>query len=326
MPQWAGSSWYYLRYMDPKNNKKLVDLKKEKYWNQVDFYVGGAEHATRHLIYARFWHKFLYDIGVVNTKEPFKKLQSVGLILAQDGRKMSKRFGNVVNPDEIVKTWGADTLRLYEMFMGPFADAIAWNTDNMVGLRRFLERGWRMQFKVEKRKAQENQKLATSDLRLETLIHKTIKKVTEDIEDMKFNTAVSSLMICLNELESASAQGSGVTRSDFESFLKLLAPFAPHMTEELWQSVSWRSGKKGSIHQSEWPKFDENKIVGEQAVIAVQVNGKVRGEIQGTAGASQEEVQNMALNKDEIKKWLAGKQIKKVIFVPNRILNFVVIE
>ncbi len=306
MPQWAGSSWYYLRYMDPKNKKKLVDPRLEKYWNQVDFYVGGAEHATRHLIYARFWHKFLYDIGVVSTKEPFKKLQSVGLIMGPDGRKMSKRFGNVINPDEIVAIWGADSLRLYEMFMGPFADAIAWNTDNMIGVRRFLEKIWRM-------KDQKRNDGVSGNL---ILIQKTIKKVTEDIENMKFNTAISSLMILVNEREK---KQEGFSKKEFEVFLKLLAPFAPHITEELWANL----GNKKSIHLSDWPKYDPKEIVEESVKIAVQINGKIRGIIDAESDTKEEDIKNMALNMAEITKWTEGKEIKKVIYVQGKVLNLV---
>jgi leucyl-tRNA synthetase len=325
MPNWAGSSWYYLRYTDPKNNKAFADKKKLKYWDQVDWYNGGMEHTTLHLLYSRFWHKFLYDQKLVPTNEPYKKRTSHGLILAQGGEKMSKSKGNVVNPDEIVKTWGADTLRTYEMFMGPFTDAIAWNTDNLIGLRRFLERVWRMQEKIEGRK---EGKIKNS--KIESLTHKTIKKVSDDIEDMKFNTAISSLMICLNEFESASAQGSGplrhsfseasVTKKDFEAFLKLLAPFAPHIAEEMWQNV----GGRGSIHQSDWPKYDVKKVVEDRVVVAVQVNGKLRGQFDASVGVSEEEAKNMALNMAEIKKWVDGKEVRKVIWVPNKILNFVV--
>ena len=318
MPQWAGSSWYYLRYMDPDNSKKLVDPSMEKYWNQVDYYVGGAEHATRHLIYARFWHKFLFDIGVVSTREPFKKLQSVGLIMGEDGRKMSKRFGNVINPDNIVATWGADSLRLYEMFMGPFADAISWNTDNMIGVRRFLERVWKLQDKIERRKEEKKERLLNP--KLETLVHKTIKKVAEDIESMSFNTAISSMMILVNEMESASSKGYGVTREDYEILLKLLAPFAPHITEEIWHSL----GHKKSVHLEKWPEFDPKKIMETEVKIAVQINGKVRGVVVIRPEAGEKEVREIALAMPEIAKWLEGKEVKKVIFVENKVLNLVV--
>jgi leucyl-tRNA synthetase len=308
MPQWAGSSWYYLRYMDPKNNKAIVDGAKEKYWNQVDFYVGGAEHATRHLIYARFWHKFLYDIGVVTTLEPFKKLQSVGLIMGEDGRKMSKRFGNVVNPDEIVETYGADTMRVYEMFMGPFDQAISWNTNGMIGTRRFLERVWKLAEKVSSK--------GQLSKETETLFHKTIKKISEDMAVLKHNTAVSSLMILSNAFEKETT----VPKVDFESFLKLLAPLAPHITEEIWRNL----GNKKSIHLSEWPIADESKLVDATVTIMVQVNGKVRGSFTAGKDATKEELEKVALALDDVKKWVGDKTPDKVIVVPGKLVSLVV--
>lgn len=308
MPQWAGSSWYYLRYIDPKNKRALVDKKREKYWNMVDLYVGGAEHATRHLIYARFWHKFLYDIGVVKTREPFKKLQNVGLIIASDGRKMSKRFGNVVNPDSIVKMYGADTLRMYEMFMGPFDQSAAWNEDNIFGVRRFIERVWRLSEKV-------NTKVRTND-KFEVLLNKTVKKVSEDIESMSFNTAVSAMMILLNEMESVGE----VRRDHFEVFLKILSPFAPHITEELWHKL----GNKTLIVREKWPKWNPKKIIEDELKIAVQINNKVRAEIVIPYDAGEGEVVRIARGNSDVEKWLLGKEIRKVIFVRNKILNFVV--
>jgi leucyl-tRNA synthetase len=326
MPQWAGSSWYYLRYMDPKNDKSLVDKKKEKYWNQVDFYVGGAEHATRHLIYARFWHKFLYDIGVVSTLEPFKKLQSVGLIIGEDGRKMSKRFGNIVNPDDIVKTYGADTLRVYEMFIGPFDQTVVWNTNSIIGSRRFLEKVWRLgQSIAEQKKGSKDNK---SSIAFQTLLHKTIKKVTEDIESMNFNTAVSAMMVLVNEMERqvASSKEQVVSKNDFKMFLQILSPFAPHITEELWSDLTSDSdsGRSHSIHLSSWPIWDEKKIVEEEVKIAIQVNGKVRAEIMISKGMGENEVKEIALKNKSIIAWIENKEIKKFIFVPGRIINIVV--
>jgi leucyl-tRNA synthetase len=302
MPQWAGSSWYYLRYMDPKNKKALVDKKKEKYWAPVDLYVGGAEHATRHLIYARFWHKFLYDIGAVSTLEPFTRLISVGLIQAEDGRKMSKRFGNVINPDDIVKLYGADTLRVYEMFMGPFTDAIAWNTNSMIGARRFLERIWRMQEKVSK----------TQSENAEKLLHRTIKKVGEDIRAFKFNTAISTMMIFVN-----AAEKEGITKQQFKTFLQLLAPFAPHIAEDIWQSM----GNKKSIHISPWPTYEKKYLEDETVTFVVQINGKVRAQVEMPANATESEVQTAA--EPLAKEWLKTR-ILKVVFVPKRLINFVV--
>lgn len=310
MPQWAGSSWYYLRYMDPKNDKALVDPDKERYWNSVDLYVGGAEHATRHLIYARFWHKFLYDIGVVSTKEPFTKLQHVGLIMGEDGRKMSKRFGNVVNPDEIVGTYGADTLRLYESFMGPFDQQVSWSTGGIMGSRRFIERVWRLRDKVSKKEA--------LSLEGDTVLHRTIHKVGEDIVAMRFNTAVSTFMIALNEFE----KETHLSREQYESFLKILAPFIPHVAEELWTLC----GNKKSIHQAPWPVADMSKLTSSTVDIGVQVNGKVRGVIRVSANDSQDSVVASARAVAEIQKWLEGKKIVKIIYVAGKILNFVVAE
>lgn len=312
MPQWAGSCWYYLRYEDPKNKKALVDPIKEKYWSPVDLYVGGAEHATRHLIYARFWHKFLNDIGVVSTSEPFTKLQSVGLIMGEDGRKMSKRFGNVVNPDDIVKQFGADTLRLYEMFMGPFDQAIAWSTESMVGPRRFIERVWRLSGNIE------NGDKTNLTGTIDRILQKTIKKVTADIMAMRFNTAVSTLMIAVNEIEMGPTK---INRDQFETLLKLLAPFAPHVTEELWTTL----GNKKSIHISEWPKYDPNDTIEKEAHIIVQVNGKMRGSFIADREASEEALKTAALALPEVKKWLEGKEIKKVIVVKGRLISIVVI-
>jgi leucyl-tRNA synthetase len=319
MPQWAGSSWYYLRYMDPKNSKALVDGKKEKYWSPVDVYVGGAEHATRHLIYARFWHKFLYDIGIVSSTEPFIKLQHVGLIMGEDGRKMSKRFGNVVNPDDIVKNYGADSLRLYEMFMGPFDQEIAWSTASISGVRRFIEKVWKLRdkFKVQSSKFKvnidEDQKEAN---KIEKVIHKTIKKVTEDIQTMRFNTAISGLMIAVNEIE----KFEFISKVQYQTLLQLVAPFAPHFTEEIWTSL----GNKKSIHISVWPKYEPSLIVDDEVTIMIQVNGKVRGSFVAPANIDQQSLEKMAKENEDVKKWLEGKSVVKVIVVPKRLVNFVV--
>jgi leucyl-tRNA synthetase len=311
MPQWAGSCWYYLRYIDPKNKRELVSKKKEKYWMPVDLYVGGAEHATRHLIYARFWHKFLYDLGVVSTKEPFLRLKSVGLILGPDGRKMSKRYGNVINPEDVCKKFGADSLRVYEMFMGPFDQEISWQERGVVGARRFLEKVWNLRFKVGNFKLQiENKK------RILKILHQTIKKVSEDIENFKFNTAISQLMICLNELE----KEEKIEKEVFETFLKILAPFAPHICEEIWQSL----GNKKSIFFSSWPKFDKKLALKETTILVVQVNGKVRDKIEIESNISQEKAKELALSSHRVKKWVEGKEIKKIIFVPKKLINIVV--
>lgn len=305
MPQWAGSSWYYLRYMDPKNDEKLVSPEKEELWDPVDMYVGGAEHATRHLIYARFWHKFLYDIGVVSKPEPFIRLQHVGLIMAEDGRKMSKRWNNVVNPDDIVERLGADSLRVYEMFMGPFDQAIAWSTENIAGARRFLERVWNLFDKSD-----------SSTDSVGSILHKTIKKVGEDVEKFRFNTAISTMMKLVNEFDSQDK----VSKKDFGSFLKILSPFAPHLTEELWEKL----GNKESIHISDWPEYDENELIEEVVSIAVQVNGKVRGTVDISPQSSEEEAVELAKKEADIAKWLENKEIKKIIYQPGKILSFVV--
>ena len=307
MPQWAGSSWYYLRYIDPKNKKFLADKKKEKYWSPVDMYVGGAEHATRHLIYARFWHKFLYDMKAVNYNEPFTRLQNVGLIMAEDGRKMSKRYGNVINPDDIVKTYGADTLRLYEMFIGPFDQAASWNTQSIIGPRRFLERVWKLSDRVDKK--------TPHDTGLESAIHRTIKKVGEDIESLSFNTAISALMMLLNEFE----KREKIREEYFGTLLVLLAPFAPHVAEELWQET----GKKGSVHKAPWPKYDKRKLVQSRVIIAVQVNGKVRDTFEVAANMPDKDVEKAALAREKVKVWTAGKEVKRLIYVKGRLVNVV---
>jgi leucyl-tRNA synthetase len=308
MPNWAGSSWYFLRYLDPKNKKKFADPKKLKYWMPVDWYNGGMEHTTLHLLYSRFWHKFLYDLKLVPQSEPYKKRTSHGLILAGGGEKMSKSKGNVVNPDDIVTQFGADTLRVYEMFIGPFGQAVAWSTDGIVGPRRFLERIWKLQEKVIKKTA-ENKKL-------ESALHRAIKKVTEDIEVMQFNTAISALMILSNEME----KNSEISSSVYETFLQLLAPFAPHITEELWSEL----GHKKSIHLEAWPKFDLKKLADEEVTIVVQVNGKVRGEFTGSPSISEQEVKTKAQGLTEVKKWTDGKEVIRVIFVPGKLVNFVI--
>ncbi|MCE9549225.1 class I tRNA ligase family protein [Candidatus Nomurabacteria bacterium] len=305
MPQWAGSSWYYLRFMDSKNPKALVDKKKEKYWNTVDLYVGGAEHATRHLIYARFWHKFLLDIGIVSTEEPFRKLQSVGLIMGPDGRKMSKRFGNIINPDDIVNRYGADTLRLYEMFMGPFDQAIAWSEEAIIGPRRFLERVWKIAQKVSKN---------NSSSSIEKLLNKTIKKVSVDIVEMRFNTAISSMMILVSEMEKA----PDISLKDYKKFIQILAPFAPHLADEIWKNL----GEKKSINLSVWPKWDEKLMKDEDVKIVVQVNGKVRAEIVIAVDAKEDEIKKLA--SVAVSKYLTAGEIKKVIYIKNRLVNIVV--
>lgn len=306
MPQWAGSCWYYLRYMDSKNDAMLVGPKKEKYWAPVDMYVGGTEHATRHLIYARFWHKFLYKIGVVSTKEPFMALRNQGLIMGTDGRKMSKRFGNVVNPDDIVRDFGADSLRVYIAFMGPFEASISWSTDNLVGSRRFVERVWNLSQKISKE----------GDIKDETLFNRTIKQVGEDIENFRFNTVISDMMILLNSLE----KEEKISQSVFETFLTLLAPITPHITEELWQTL----GHTTSIHLETWPAYNASKLASGTVTIAVQINGKIRGEFNVSTNTGEDEIKDRALALESVKKWINGKEIKKTIYIKEKLISFVV--
>jgi leucyl-tRNA synthetase len=310
MPQWAGSSWYYLRFIDPKNGEAFVGKELEKEWMPVDLYVGGAEHATRHLLYARFWHKFLFDIGVVSTDEPFRRLVSVGLINASDGRKMSKRWGNVVNPDDIIEDFGADALRLYEMFMGPFTQNISWNTEGLVGMRRFLERVWRVQERIT------NHESRITNQKLEAAVHQSIRKVTEDIDGFKFNTAISALMILANAME----KERHVSDIMYRKFLILLSPFAPHIAEELWE----RLGNEQSIFLEKWPQYDPEKAVEALVTIAVSVNGKVRDTITVTRDMSEEDLRSQALSSEKVRKYLEGEEPKKVIVVPGRIVNIVI--
>lgn len=305
MPGWAGSSWYFLRYMDPKNKEAFAGKDAVNYWQDVDVYVGGAEHATGHLLYSRFWHKVLHDLGHIPTEEPFKLLKNQGLILASDGRKMSKRWGNVVNPDEMVDRFGADSFRLYEMFIGPFEQYTSWNTDGLVGTRRFLERVWR----AKERIGEENKEV-------DILVNKTIKKITDDIENFRFNTSVSSMMILVNKMEEAPS----FSKENYVDFLKILAPFAPHMTEELWHEL----GEKESIHKTDWPKFDAEKIKDEKIKIAVQVNGKVRDEIEISPDISEEEVKEITLSSEAVKAFVGDQPVKKFIYISGKIVNIVI--
>ncbi|MES2215830.1 MAG: class I tRNA ligase family protein, partial [Patescibacteria group bacterium] len=322
MPNWAGSSWYYLRYTDPKNSKAFAGTKNLKYWTPVDWYNGGMEHTTLHLLYSRFWHKFLFDQGLVPTAEPYQKRTSHGLILAEGGAKMSKSVGNVINPDGIVKTFGADALRLYEMFMGPFEQHIAWDTNGIVGTRRFVEKVWRLGEKVEGLKGWKKEKNAPSipqplnPSSLTKTLHKTIKKVTEDIESMGFNTAISTLMITVNEME----KSPSITREQYQILLQLIAPFAPHVAEELWSL----QGNKKSIHLSQWPQFDPSLVIDTEATIVVQVNGKTRSSFVATLNSSKEFLEKTAQELPEIKKWTEGKSVIKVVVVPGRLINIVI--
>lgn len=308
MPQWAGSSWYYLRYIDPKNSEVFVDPEKEKAWMPVDLYVGGAEHATRHLIYARFWHIVLHELGLVSTPEPFMRLEHVGLILAEDGRKMSKRYGNVVNPDDIVTSHGADTLRVYEMFMGPFNQTAAWSTASMGGPRKFIERLWRLA------QASIGQEHIDSEKVLYA-INKAIQKVSEDTAAFRFNTAISTFMECLNVFE----QERVVSKESLEKFILLLAPYAPHVSEEIWEQL----GHDDGISRVAWPVIDDRYLEEKTIVIPVQVNGKVRAEISLTRDLSQSDVEKLALSQENVSKFMEGNAVKKIIYVPNKLINFV---
>ena len=307
MPQWAGSSWYYLRYMDPHNDKAPVSKEALDYWNCVDWYNGGMEHTTLHLLYSRFWHKFLYDIGVVPTAEPYAKRTSHGMILGGNGEKMSKSRGNVVNPDDIVNEYGADTLRLYEMFIGDFEKAAPWNINSLRGCRRFLERYWNLQ-----------EILTEGGLRpeMETAFHKAIKKVTEDIESLKFNTAIAALMALINDITD---QGS-ITKEELKIFTLLLNPFAPHVTEEVWEANALG---EGMVASAQWPAYDEAKCKDQTVEIVVQVNGKLRARMQVEADIAKEDALAAAKNEPKIAAEIAGKKIVKEIYVPGKLVNIV---
>ena len=307
MPQWAGSSWYYLRYLDPNNNDVLADQSKLKYWLGVDWYNGGMEHVTRHLIYSRFWHRFLYDIGVVPTKEPYKKRTNQGLILGSDGEKMSKSRGNVVDPMDIVENYGADTIRLFILFLGDYALDSNWNDDSIKGVSRFLDKIYNLKDKVM------NKDEYTSSL--EISINKTIKKVSEDIDTMKYNTAISELMILLNEYSSL----EHITKKDYITLLKLLNPFAPHITEELNELFN-----NEELVYSSWPKYDEFKLKDEKYEMIIQVNGKIRGKEMMKIDSSEEEMKEIALKNDNVLKHIEDKNIIKIVTIPNKIINIVV--
>jgi len=315
MPQWAGSCWYYLRYMDPKNRGALASPGKEKYWMPVDLYVGGAEHAVLHLLYSRFWHKVLYDLGVVSTPEPFQKLVNQGMILGEDGQKMSKSRGNVVSPDMMVDRCGADSVRLYEMFMGPLEMTKPWSTQGVEGVHRFLARVWRLL--VDK----ENQLSAAIVDREPTCeelkrLHQVIKKVTEDIEGIRLNTAISALMIFVNE----TMKDSDYSKQVIEPFILLLAPFAPHLAEELWQ----RLGHARTLAHEPWPDYDEQHLIEEEVEMAVLVGGKVRSKLKVSKSLAENDIRQQALRDPLITKWFEGKQVKQVIVVPGRVVNIVV--
>ena len=309
MPQWAGSSWYFLRYIDPKNDEFLANKENIDYWMPIDWYNGGMEHTTLHLLYSRFWYKFLYDIGIVSNPEPYKKRTSHGMILGENNEKMSKSRGNVVNPDDIVNEYGADTMRLYEMFIGDFEKAAPWNTKGIKGCKRFVERVWTLQSILKEEVSHENKKL-------ETLFHKTIKKVSEDIESMKFNTAIASLMSLLNEIYDVNE----ISKEQLKIFTLLLSPFAPHVSEEIWQKCKLGEGL-ASLYK--WPEYDKNKCVDSEIEMVLQVNGKLRARINTPTGLSKEEIFELAKESEAFQRAIADKTVIKTIYVQDRLLNVV---
>jgi leucyl-tRNA synthetase len=308
MPNWAGSSWYWLRYMDPHNDKEFVGKEALKYWGMVDWYNGGMEHATRHLLYARFWHRFLYDIGLVPTPEPFLKRTAHGMVLGEDGTKISKSKGNGINPNDIIKEYGTDSLRAYEMFMGDYELDTAWSTNGLRGCKRFLDKLWRIQDKV----------IEDYDYtkELEVLINKSIKKVDNDIENMKYNTAISTLMTLLNEFDKL----EHITKKDLRVFITLLNPIAPHITEE----INERNNLGEPLYMSAWPTYDESKTIDESYEMIIQVNGKVRGRIMVDSNLNEEQMKEYALKHDNVKLYTEGKEIVKVIIVPKKLVNIVI--
>ena len=313
MPQWAGSSWYYLRFIDPHNKNEIADFEKLKRWLPVDIYIGGAEHAVLHLLYARFWHKFLYDIGVVPSKEPFQKLYNQGMILGENNEKMSKSRGNVVNPDDVVAKYGADTLRLYEMFMGPLDASIAWNENGLEGSRKFLDRVWRLI--VDEEGKMRDRITTINDGRLTKVYHQTVKKVTEDMANLHFNTAISQLMVFVNEANKVDA----LPYEYVEGFVQLLAPIAPHIGEELWQIL----GNEESLTYVPWPTYDEAALVEDEVEVVFQVNGKLRGKQNVARGLIKEELEQIAMNHEAVKEFIEGKTVRKVIAVPDKLVNIV---
>ncbi len=308
MPQWAGSSWYFLRYCDPFNDDALASMESLNYWMPVDWYNGGMEHTTLHLLYSRFWHKFLFDIGAVNTKEPYAKRTSHGMILGENNEKMSKSRGNVINPDDIIQEFGADTLRMYEMFIGDFEKSVPWSDNSVKGCRRFLDRVWNLQENIVKGDDYSKE--------LETLMHKTIKKVSEDYETLKFNTAIAALMSLLNEFKKV----DHINEAEMKTFLIMLNPVSPHMTEEMWSIL----GYEGMIVDQKWPQFNPEKVIDDVVEMAVQINGKVRSTITLAIDATAEEAHDLAMADSKIIQFTEGKKIVKEIFVPGKIYNIVV--
>ncbi len=310
MPQWAGSSWYYLRYMDPHNDKALASKEALEYWSPVDWYNGGMEHTTLHLLYSRFWHKFLYDIGVVPTKEPYQKRTSHGMILGEGGEKMSKSRGNVVNPNDIVDQYGADTMRLHIMFIGDFEKAVSWSNEAVKGSKRFLDRCWNLQETCSNDEA-----ISAAN---ESILHKTIKKVTQDIDELKMNTAIAALMTMVNEF-----YANGCTKGDVEQLLLLLSPFAPHMVEEMWENMGFAAKYGKMACQMEWPEHDESKTVDAKVVMAVQVQGKLKGTIEVPTDSDEATVVAAAMAMEKVQRLAEGKKLLKTILVPNKLVNLI---
>ncbi|MCL2764791.1 MAG: class I tRNA ligase family protein [Treponema sp.] len=324
MPQWAGSCWYYIRYLDPKNDKVFAAKDKIDYWLPVDLYVGGAEHAVLHLLYSRFWHKVLYDCGLVNTVEPFQRLINQGMILGEDNQKMSKSRGNVINPDDVIKAYGADSMRVYEMFMGPLEVSKPWVTAGLVGVSRFLERLWAISEKIGTAASQNEGDM----VELKKLLHRTIKKVTDDTSSLNFNTAISAMMIYTNELvRLTNEQGVKVPRSMWEPLVIMAGAYAPHLCEELWEKL----GNSGSVSACSWPVYDDALTHFDEVTVVVQVNGKIRDKFTAAAGTSKEELEKIAFSLPGLQKWLEpggqnsveSKTVKKVICVPDKLVNIV---
>jgi leucyl-tRNA synthetase len=315
MPQWAGSCWYYLRYIDPLNQKALCSPELEKLWMPIDFYVGGAEHAVLHLLYARFWHKVLFDLGYVSTSEPFIKLRHQGTILGEDSRKMSKSRGNVVNPDDVVARYGADAMRMFEMFMGPLEEMKPWSTRGVEGVSRFLGRVWRL-FIDEAGGIDPSLKEVAVPKDLEQVYHYTVKKVGDDIEGLRFNTAISQLMIFVNEVMRAELR----PRQMLGPFILLLSPFAPHIAEELWE----RLGHRTSLAYEPWPSYEEAKLQQSTVEVVLQVNGKVRSRIEVAMDTTDKELEALCLADENVRRYLNGKKLVKVIAVKNKLVNVVV--
>jgi leucyl-tRNA synthetase len=316
MPQWAGSCWYYLRYMDPKNDKAAVDFDKQKYWLPIDLYIGGAEHAVLHLLYSRFWHKLLHDLGYVSTQEPYQKLINQGMILGEDGQKMSKSRGNVINPDDVVSEYGADSMRLYEMFMGPLEATKPWSMNGVEGVHRFLQRAWRMMIDTETGNLLDSVQDAELDEATERILHQTIMKVTKDIEGFAFNTAISQMMIFINHMSKQTIR----PKAAMEQFTLILSPFSPHIAEELWQLL----GHTDSLAYKSWPVFDADKAKEKEIELAVQIKGKTKDKITIAADATEDQIQQMALASEKVQAALEGKEPRKIIVIKSRLVNIVV--